>query len=150
GLELVRPLDCAALCVLEHPPRCLIVIGADPDGLALAQAMRRLGSEAIVLAEGEIFVSEDKELAAPVRAAFARDGVVVHEGARISRVEPHGDGVRVFIAAARHETSVTGSHILIAAGRAPAVEGLGLAAAKVRYDESGIETDASLATSNRR
>jgi pyruvate/2-oxoglutarate dehydrogenase complex dihydrolipoamide dehydrogenase (E3) component len=150
GLELVRPLDCAALCALEHPPRCLIVIGADPDGLALAQAMRRLGSEAIVLAEGEIFVSEDKELAAPVRAAFARDGVVVHEGVRISRVEPHGDGVRVFIAAARHETSVTGSHILIAAGRAPAVEGLGLAAAKVRYDESGIETDASLATSNRR
>jgi pyruvate/2-oxoglutarate dehydrogenase complex dihydrolipoamide dehydrogenase (E3) component len=150
GLDLVRPLDCAALCALEHPPRCLIVIGTDPDGLALAQAMRRLGSEAIVLAEREIFGSEDQELAAPVRAAFARDGVVVHEDVRISRVEPRGEGVRVFIAAARHETPVAGSHILVASGLAPAVEGLGLAAAKVRYDESGIETDASLATSNRR
>jgi pyruvate/2-oxoglutarate dehydrogenase complex dihydrolipoamide dehydrogenase (E3) component len=150
GLDLVRPLDCAALCALEHPPRCLIVIGADPDGLALAQAMRRLGCEAIVLAEGEIFVSEDEELAAPVRAAFARDGVVVHEDVRISRIEPRGDGVRVFIAAAGHEKPVAGSHVLVAAGRAPAVEGLGLAAAKVRYNESGIETDASLATSNRR
>ncbi|MGH6822107.1 MAG: dihydrolipoyl dehydrogenase family protein [Methylocella sp.] len=150
GLDLVRPLDCAALCALEHPPRCLIVIGADPDGLALAQAMRRLGCEAIVLAEGEIFVSEDDELAAPVRAAFARDGVVVHEDVRISRIEPRGDGVRVFIVAAGHEKPVAGSHILVAAGRAPAVEGLGLAAAKVRYTESGIETDASLATSNPR
>jgi pyruvate/2-oxoglutarate dehydrogenase complex dihydrolipoamide dehydrogenase (E3) component len=150
GLHLVRPLDCGALCALEHPPRCLIVIGADPDGLALAQAMRRLGSEAIVLAEGEIFASEDEELAAPVRAAFARDGVVVHEDVRISRIEPRGEGVRVFIAAAGHEKPVAGSHILVAAGRAPAVEGLGLAAAKVRYNDSGIQTDASLTSSNRR
>src|SRR6202045_1301581 len=150
GLDLVRPLDCNALCPLEHPPRCLIVIGADPDGLALAQAMRRLRSEEIVLADGKIFVSEDEELAAPVRAAFARDGVVVHEDVRISRIEPRGDGVRVFFAAAGHEKPVAGSHILVAAGRAPAVEGLGLAAARVRYNESGIETDASLATSNRR
>ena len=150
GLDLVRPLDCAALCELEYPPRCLIVIGADPDGLALAQAMRRLGCEAIVLAEGEIFGSEDEELSAPVRAAFARDGIVVHEDVRITRIERRSDGVRVFIAAAGHEKPVAGSHILVAAGRAPAVEGLGLAAAGVRYDESGIETDASLATSNRR
>jgi len=150
GLDLVRPLDCAALCALERPPRCLIVIGSDPDGLALAQAIRRLGCEAIVLAEGEIFGSEDEELAAPVRAAFARDGVAVHEDVRISRIEPRGDGVRVFITAAGHEKPVAGSHILIAAGRVPAVEGLGLAAARVRYNESGIETDASLVTSNRR
>jgi pyruvate/2-oxoglutarate dehydrogenase complex dihydrolipoamide dehydrogenase (E3) component len=150
GLGLVRPLDCAALCGLEHPPRCLIVIGADPDGLELAQALRRLGREAIVLAEREIFVSEDEELAAPVRAAFLRDGIVVHEDVRISRIEPRGDGVRVFITVAGHEKPVAGSHILVAAGRAPAVEGLGLAAARVRYNESGIETDASLATSNRR
>ncbi len=150
GLDLVRPLDCAALCALEHPPRCLIVIGADLDGLALAQAMRRLECEAIVLAEGEIFAAEDEELAAPVRAAFARDGVVVHEDVRISRIEPRGDGVRVFIAAAGHEKPVAGSHILVAAGRAPAVEGLGLAAAKVSYNESGIGTDACLVTSNRR
>ena len=150
GLDLVRPLDCAALCGLENPPRCLIVIGADPDGLALAQAMRRLGSEAIVLAVGEIFVSEDEELVAPVRAAFARDGVVIHEEVRISRIEPRGDGVRVFIAAAGHEKPIAGSHILVAAGRAPAVEGLGLAAARVRYNESGIDTDATLATRNRR
>ncbi len=151
GLDLVRPIDCAGLCALEHPPQRLIVIGADPDGLALAQAMRRLGSETIVLAEEELFVSEDKELVAPVRAAFARDGVVIHEDVRITRVEPRSDGVRVFIAAAGHEKRVVGSHILIAAGRLPTIDGLGLAAAKVRYNGNGIATTgASLVTSNQR
>lgn len=149
GLNLVRPIDCAGLCALERPPQCLIVIGADPDGLALAQAMRRLGSETIVLAEEELFVSEDKEITAPVRAALARDGVVIHEDVRITRVEPRGNGVRVFFAAAGHEKRVVGSHILIAAGRSPAIDGLGLATAKVRYNANGIATTgASLVTSN--
>jgi pyruvate/2-oxoglutarate dehydrogenase complex dihydrolipoamide dehydrogenase (E3) component len=148
GLDLVRPLDYAALCALEHPPRCLIVIGADSNGLALAQAMRLFGCGVIVLADTKVFSLEDEELAAPVRTAFVRDGMVIHEGVRILRIEPRGDGVRVFIAAAGHEKTIMGSHILIAAGRAPVVEGLGLAEARVRYDADGIETGAGLVTSN--
>lgn len=148
GLELVRPLDLAALCALEQLPQRLIMIGADPDGLALAQALRRLGCEVIVLADGQIFSAVDEELIAPVRAAFARDGLAIKEGVRILRIEPRGVGVRVLIANAGHERLVTGSHIMISVGRAPAVEGLDLAAAGVRYDEGGIETSAALVTSN--
>jgi pyruvate/2-oxoglutarate dehydrogenase complex dihydrolipoamide dehydrogenase (E3) component len=150
GLDLVRPLDCASLCALDHPPRGLIVIGADPDGLALAQAMRWFGCGVTVLSDSKVFSLEDEELTGPVRARFARDGIVIHESVRISRIEPRGDGVRVFIAAAGHEKPITGSHILMAAGRAPVVEGLGLAEARVRYNESGIEAGTGLATSNRR
>jgi pyruvate/2-oxoglutarate dehydrogenase complex dihydrolipoamide dehydrogenase (E3) component len=150
GLDLVRPLDYASLRALDHPPRCLIVIGADPDGLALAQAMRRFGCGVIVLADTKIFPLEDEELTAPVRTEFARDGIVIHEGVRISRIEPRGDGVRVLIVTAGHEKPITGSHILIAAGRTPVVEGLGLAEARVRYNENGIETGSDLVTSNRR
>jgi pyruvate/2-oxoglutarate dehydrogenase complex dihydrolipoamide dehydrogenase (E3) component len=150
GLELVRPLDCASLCAMEELPQRLIVIGADPDGLALAQALRRFGSDVLVLASGKTLLSEDEELAAPVLAAFARDGLTVRSSVRISRMEPHGKGVRVFIAGAGHEIPVTGSHVLIAAGRAPAIEGLGLRAAGVRYGDSGIEANARLRTSNRR
>jgi pyruvate/2-oxoglutarate dehydrogenase complex dihydrolipoamide dehydrogenase (E3) component len=148
GLNLVRPLDCASLCALDQPPQSLIVIGADPDGLALAQAMRRFGCGVFVLSETKAFSLQDEELAAPVRAEFARDGIVVHEGARVLRIEPRGNGVRVFIAAAGHEKPVTGSHVLIAAGRAPVVEGLGLTEAKVRYNENGIEIRTGLRTSN--
>ena len=150
GLDLVRPLDYASLCALDHPPEQLIVIGADPDGLALAQAMRRFGSDVFILSATKAFSQQDEELAAPVRARFARDGIVLHEGIKVSRIEPRGNGVRVFIAAAGHEKSISGSHLLIAAGRAPVVEGLGLAEAKVRYTADGIETGTGLTTSNRR
>jgi pyruvate/2-oxoglutarate dehydrogenase complex dihydrolipoamide dehydrogenase (E3) component len=150
GLDLVRPLDCASLCALDRPPERLIVIGADPDGLALAQAMHRFGSDVFVLSDTKAFSQQDEELAAPVRAEFARAGIVIQEGTKVSRIEPRGDGVRVFIAAAGHEKPLSGSHILIAAGRAPVVEGLGLAEAKVRYTANGIETGTGLMTSNRR
>jgi len=148
GLDAVRPLDCAALCALDRPPEHLIVIGAEPDELALAQALRRFGSEVTILSGQPLFAEADEELVAPVRAAFVRDGIAIHEGVRISRIEPRGSGVRVLLAMAGHETPLTASHILLAAGRSPAVEGMGLAAARVRYDESGIKTNARLATSN--
>jgi pyruvate/2-oxoglutarate dehydrogenase complex dihydrolipoamide dehydrogenase (E3) component len=149
GLDLVRPLDYASLCTLDHPPEQLIVIGADPDGLALAQAMQRFGSDVFILSATKAFSQQDEELAAPVRARFARDGIVLHEGTKVSRIEPRGSGVRVFIAAAGHEKPISGSHLLIAGGRAPVVEGLGLAEAKVRYTADGIETGTGLTTSNR-
>ena len=150
GLDLVRPLDAASLCALDRPPQNLIVLGADPDGLALAQALRRFGCGVTVLAPSKVFPHDDEELTAPVRAGFERDGMVIHEGVRISRIEPGGEGVRIFTAGGGHEKPLTGSHILIAAGRAPVVEGLGLAEAGVRYNETGIETGTGLATSNRR
>jgi pyruvate/2-oxoglutarate dehydrogenase complex dihydrolipoamide dehydrogenase (E3) component len=150
GLDLVRPLDCASLCALDHPPKRLIVIGADPDGLALAQAMRRFGSDVFVLSDTKAFSLQDEELTAPLRAEFARSGIALYESTRVLRIEPRGDGVRVFIAAAGHEKPISGSHLLIAAGRAPVVEGLGLAEAKVRYTANGIATGTGLRTSNRR
>jgi len=148
GLDTVRPLDCAALCVLDRLARRLIVIGSDPQGVALAQAVRRLGSEAVIVSGEPLFAGEDEELAEPVRAALDRDGIEIHEGVRILRIEPRGEGVRLFIAAAGRETQVAGSHVLLAAGRMPAVEGIGFAAAGVRYDASGIETNRRLLTSN--
>lgn len=150
GLDVVRPLTLRSLCALDKLPQRLVVIGEDPDGLALAQGVQRLGCDVVVLAARRIFASEDEELVAPVRGGFARDGVVVHEGVRISRVEPHGTGIRVFIVAAGHEKPIVGSHLLIAFSRTPLVEGLGLAAAQVRYDENGIQTGADLRSSNRR
>ncbi len=163
GLDLVRPLTAAALCRLASPPRRLIVIGSDPAGLALAQGVRRLGCEVILLAETTIFPQEDEELVAPVHTQFLRDGVVIREGAQILRIEPDGDGLRVLIArgpdcrsgsgesAPKGETeTIEGSHVLLAAGAAPRVEGLGLTAAGIRYDATGIKVDAHMRSSNRR
>ncbi|MBO0734093.1 MAG: FAD-dependent oxidoreductase, partial [Methylocapsa sp.] len=150
GIDTVRPLDSATLCGLDRLPERLVVLGADPEGLALAQAFRRLGSEVAILTGEKLFPSEDEELVAPVRAAFARDGIAIYENVRIARIEPRGTGARIILGPGGEGVPVVGSHLLVAAGYSPAVEGLGLTAAGVRYGESGIETNMRLVTSNGR
>ncbi|WP_026607539.1 FAD-dependent oxidoreductase [Methylocapsa acidiphila] len=159
GLDLVRPLSCAELCRLEEAPSRLIVIGGDPQGIALAQAMRRLGAEAVILAPEKLLAPLDEELVAPVRDQLARDGVRVLENIKIHRLEPLADGLCVvFVRAPNGDAppakvereTIEGSHLLIAGGRIPVVEGVGLGAARVRYDAAGIWVDAELRTRNRR
>lgn len=155
GLDLIRPLTYAALCRLDRPPERLIVIGGDPHGIAIAQGLRRLGGEVVILAPTRLLETEDEELVAPVRDAFARDGAIVHEYVKILKLEPQGDALCAVIARAASEAkieaeTIKGSHILIAADRAPLLEGLGLAAAGVRYTAAGVEVNADLRTRNRR
>jgi pyruvate/2-oxoglutarate dehydrogenase complex dihydrolipoamide dehydrogenase (E3) component len=153
GLDLIRPLTAADLRLLERPPERLIIVGADPQGLEIAQAVRRLGGDVALLSETRIFADEDDEIVAPLRVRFLREGVVLREDAKILRVEPDGAGLRVLIAApgaASEVEAFAGSHLFLAAGEAPALEGLGLAAAGVRFDASGVKVDANLRSSNRR
>jgi pyruvate/2-oxoglutarate dehydrogenase complex dihydrolipoamide dehydrogenase (E3) component len=153
GLDLIQPLSAADLRRLEGPPERLIIVGADPQGLEIAQAMRRLGGEVALLSETRIFADEDDEIVAPLRLQFLREGVVLREDAKILRVEPDGAGLRVLIAAsgaASEGEAFAGSHLFLASGVAPALEGLGLAAAGVRFNASGVEVDANLRSSNRR
>lgn len=155
GLDLIRPVTAADLGRLEKPPERLIVLGADPQGLAIAQGARRLGAEVAVLAQTRILADEDAEIVAPLRRQLTREGVVLREASKILRIEPDGARLRVFIApfqtseAGKIET-IEGSHLLLALGSSPALEGLGLAAAGVRFDASGVKVDGNLRSSNHR
>jgi pyruvate/2-oxoglutarate dehydrogenase complex dihydrolipoamide dehydrogenase (E3) component len=155
GLELIRPLTFESIRGLDRLPERLIVIGGDPQGLALAQALRRLGGDIVLLSPTRLLATEDDELVAPVREALARDGVIMHEYAKVHELEPQDDGVCAVVSHGKSDTeifkeTIKGSHVLIAAGKAPLVEGLGLAAAGVRYAAAGVEVDADLRTRNRR
>ncbi|SFK03195.1 FAD-dependent oxidoreductase [Methylocapsa palsarum] len=150
GLDLVHPLTCASVCDLDSPPSRLIVIGGDPHGLAVAQALRRLGAGVVVVTGGALLPELDEEFSGPVRAQFQADGIRLVEGAEVIRIEPQGDGLRVFLSGGRQEDFIEGSHLMIAAGASPLVEGLGLAAAGVRYSAEGIDVGANLRSSNRR
>jgi pyruvate/2-oxoglutarate dehydrogenase complex dihydrolipoamide dehydrogenase (E3) component len=146
GLEAMPYLDNESVWGLQVLPRRLIVLGGGPIGLELGQAFARLGSDVVVVEADSPLGKEDPDLVRPVTDALAAEGVRLVVGARAQAVEATSGGVAVVLEGERLE----GSHLLVAAGRAPNVEGLNLEAAGVAYTDAGVTTDRRLRTSNRR
>lgn len=149
GLEAVPYLTNETVFALTERPEHLIVVGGGPIGCELGQAFRRLGAQVSLVEMGGILPKDDPELVALVRQRLRDEGVALHEQAKVAAVEPAGNGVAVRLEAEGAERRLEGSHLLLAAGRQPTVEGLNLEAAGVGYSRKGIETDARLRTSNR-
>jgi pyruvate/2-oxoglutarate dehydrogenase complex dihydrolipoamide dehydrogenase (E3) component len=147
GLDTVPALTNETLFSLASPPERLVVIGAGVIGCELAQAYARLGVavEVVDMAE-RVLPREDPDAAALVQQSLLADGVVLHLGVKVAEVGPRPDDNDVVVRIS-DGTEVTGSHVLVAAGRAPNTA-LGLEAAGVRHDRRGIEVDDQLRTSN--
>ncbi len=153
GLDQIPFLTNETVFDLDVTPSRLAIIGAGPIGLELAQAFRRLGCDVVMLDAGRAFSREDPELARPALDALEREGVVLREGVRIARIEPQGTGARIVLAGALAgdvEEHVDASHVLVATGRAPNVQGLGLEEAGVRFTDQGVRVSARMRTTNRR
>lgn len=129
-------------------PEHLIVIGAGPIGCEMAQAHRRLGSRVTVLDLGPMLPKDDPDAVAVVRNGLAAEGIRLLENVKPKRVERCAQGIAVLLAG--DESAIEGSHLLIATGRKPNIDHLGLEAAGIRFDRRGIEVDSRLRTSNRR
>jgi pyruvate/2-oxoglutarate dehydrogenase complex dihydrolipoamide dehydrogenase (E3) component len=132
----------------DRPLGHLIVIGGGPIGMELAQAHARLGSKVTVLEALKALGKDDPELSDVVLKKLAEEGVSVREGTTVARVEHRMGTVRVFAAGPGGEEMIEGTHILVATGRRPNVEGLNLEAAGIAHDRSGIKVGASLLTTN--
>jgi len=160
GLGGVPYLTNETVFGLSDLPRHLIVIGGGPIGCELGQAFSRLGARVTVLEQAEILPNDDPELVDILRNRLRADGLELREGARVTRVEAAGggaggaarDGVAVTVesggATERIVERIEGSVLLLAAGRRPVVEELGLAAAGIAHGRAGIEVDARLRTTN--
>jgi pyruvate/2-oxoglutarate dehydrogenase complex dihydrolipoamide dehydrogenase (E3) component len=85
-----------------------------------------------------------------LRARLKAEGVGVHETAQVTQVEREGNGVAVTVEGEAGSTRLTGSHLLVAAGRRPMLDGLGLDAAGIRHDAGRLIVDDRLRTTNRR
>ena len=136
---------------LRERPRRLAVVGGGPIGCELAQSFARLGSEVTLLDMAQhVLVREDADAAALVQRAMVADGVVMELGVDVESVRRDGDVVTIVFRrdGAMHE--VEADELLVAVGRAPNVEGLGLEAAGVRYGAQGVEVDDRLRTTNPR
>lgn len=151
GLAEAGYLTNESVFSLTELPRRLVVIGAGPIGCELAQALRRFGAEVTVVSRDlGVLPREDPDAAAIVMKALAREGVALALGARLARVERDGPAKIVSFDRGQGEERVVGDEILVAAGRAPNTEGLGLEAAGVAFGGAGVEVDDRLRTSNRR
>jgi pyruvate/2-oxoglutarate dehydrogenase complex dihydrolipoamide dehydrogenase (E3) component len=131
-------------------PAHLIVVGGGPIGLEMAQAHRQLGAKVTVLEAMKIMGPDDRELVAVVRARLEAEGIAIHEGAKVVSVKSAEGAISVSCESDGKNFEVTGSHILVAAGRAPNLSSLDLDAAGIVHDRRGIEVDARLRTTNKR
>lgn len=122
-------------------PSRLIIIGGGPIGMEMAQAHRRLGADVTVLEAHQPLSKDDPELTAVVIGAIRNEGVEIRTEAKIARVDHDGAGFTVTMEGGE---KLTGSHLLVAAGRAPNLENLGLDAANVTHDRRGIAVDGRL------
>ena len=133
---------------LRRKPAHLLIIGGGPIGIELAQAFRRLGSQVTVFQSGPALPRDDPEMTGILLRILRDEGVEVREGVKVTKVARRSrGGVRVTMS---DGSWTEGSHILVAAGRRPAVSGLGLDEAGIAYDENGIRVNSRLRTRNRR
>ncbi|MCR4377472.1 MAG: FAD-dependent oxidoreductase [Rhodospirillales bacterium] len=147
GLETVPYFTNENIFTLKDLPTHLIIIGAGAIGCEMAQAFRRLGANVTMLEKGIMMPKDDPEAVEIVRHAFTVEGIAIAEKVDIERVENTPDGLAVHLSGGQR---IEGSHLLIAAGRRPNVEGLNLASAGIDFSPRGINVDERLRTSNRR
>jgi pyruvate/2-oxoglutarate dehydrogenase complex dihydrolipoamide dehydrogenase (E3) component len=149
GLASVPYLTNETVFSLTELPRRLAVVGAGPIGCELAQGFARFGADVVLLESAAgILPREDREAAAVLRAALERDGVRILRDGRDLSVARGDGGIRWQLATAGREQEGIADALLVAVGRAPNVEGLGLEAAGVAYDRKGVRVDERLRTTN--
>lgn len=153
GLEHTPYLTNETLFSVPQAIRHLLVLGAGPIGCEMAQSLARLGSQVTVFdLAPQLLPREDADISAVVAAQFQQEGIGLHLGIQVIKVEPHKGGVRVLLAHPQHgQYWLDGSHLLIAAGRKANIDALGLECAGVELDERGqLKLDARLRTRNKR
>ena len=151
GLAEAMPLTNETLFDLTELPAELIVLGAGPIGCELAQSFARFGSRVTVVDQApRILPRDDADAAAVVHAAMVRDGVRFELGVQVQSVQRDGARVTMVLNRDGATHTVSGTHLLVAAGRAANVEGIGLDKAGVAFTRKSVTVDDTFRTSNPR
>ena len=150
GMDEVPFLTNQSMMTLEALPEHLIVVGGSYLGLEFAQMMRRFGCAVTVVERGARLVGrEDEDVSAAIKEFLEAEGIEVRLGAQCLSVRKAAGGISIGVDCAEGAPRVHGSHLLLAAGRVPNTDDLGLDAAGVNVDARGyIEVDEGLRTSN--
>jgi pyruvate/2-oxoglutarate dehydrogenase complex dihydrolipoamide dehydrogenase (E3) component len=148
GIHDIRYLDNTDMVALDRLPDHLVVVGGSYIGLEFAQMYRRFGATVTVVERAERLVPrEDPEISDAIRAILEEEGVTVRTGATCIGFVPRGGTIGVTVDCESGDPEVLGSHVLLAVGRRPNTDDLGLEAAGVATDARGyITVDDTLAT----
>ena len=148
GVGTVDYLTNTSILKLDTIPRHLVVVGGSYIGLEFAQMYRRFGAEVTVVEKApRLIAREDEDVSETVQEILTDEGIAVRTSATCIGFKPHPDGVAVDVDCTSGEPAVVGSHVLLAVGRRPNTDDLGLDKAGVATDARGyIVVDDSLTT----
>ena len=138
GIQSVDYLDNASLMQLRQVPEHLLVLGGGYIGMEFGQMFRRFGSRVTLIHRGEeVLDREDRDVVAELRAALTSEGVQFLISANATAVRRSSQGIALTIEVNGEQQTVEGSHLLVATGRRPNTDDLGLELAGVETDQRG-------------
>ncbi len=142
GVNDVPTLDNVSVMELETAPEHLVIVGGSYIGLEFAQLMRRFGAQVTVVEKADrLLPREDRDTANGIRDILEAEGIRIVLGAECLSLAREGDGhIRIGADCASTEPPIIGSHVLLAVGRQPNTDGLGLDAAGIDTDQRGYIT----------
>jgi len=148
GIRDVPFLTNTSILTLDRVPRHLVVVGGSYVGLEYAQMYRRFGAEVTVVEKApQLLGKEDEDICEGINSILAREAITVRTRAECISLAPHREGVQVSVDCTEGEPAVVGSHVLLAVGRRPNTDDLGLENAGVTVHARGyIPVDDGLAT----
>ena len=148
GVHDVPYLTNTSMLALDDVPRHLVVVGGSYVGLEFAQMFRRFGAEVTIVEKGPRLIGkEDDDVSEEIRHIVEAEGIQVRSGAECIGLAPHSEGVAVAVDCREGPPVAVGSHVLLAVGRRPNTDDLGLDRAGVAVDAQGyITVDDTLAT----
>lgn len=149
GLDKEKIYTNETIFQLREKPEHLLVLGAGPIGIEMAQAHKRLGCAVSVFDMGTLLPRDDEQNVAILRKALKNEGIDIYEKIAIKRVE-HGKHVTITLEQDGRNFEISGSHLLTAAGRRASIDGLGLEKAGIKTNAAGIMVDKHLKTSNKK
>lgn len=150
GVETAPYLTSTSILDLDVLPEHLIIVGGGYIGLEFAQMFRRFGSVVTVVERGpQLLPHEDEDISGALKDMLEAEGITFRMNATCIGLNRDGTSVSVELNCDDQPSKVVGSHILLAIGRVPNTDDLGLEAAKVEVDDHGfIRTDEHLQTNN--
>ncbi|MDI7863170.1 FAD-containing oxidoreductase [Rhizobiaceae bacterium n13] len=151
GIDEVAHLTSTSILELDSVPRHLVIVGGSYIGLEFAQMYRRFGAEVTIVERNPRLISrEDEDISDAIADILGREGIGIRTGADCIAFSRHSEGIAVSVDCTAGPPEIIGSHVLVAVGRRPNTDDLGLEAVGVETDERGyikvndrLETTAS-------